>query len=186
MATKTLPGSGRLMATGIALTILGALLLVTPVAAGDAVIRLVALVLVVTGVAHMLQSLRAASAAHKAVSILLGAIVAGVGVLVWFNPELGSGFLTALLMIFFAVNGLWKIVTSLRFRPQPGWWWLLLSGLVSLLLAGLLWNRWPVAGAWVVAVIVGIDLLVTGIPMIVLALGVRKRSTSEDLDTMNL
>ena len=51
-------------------------------AGGDAVIRLVALVLAVTGVAHMLQSLRAASVAHKAVSIVLGAIVAGVGVLV--------------------------------------------------------------------------------------------------------
>jgi uncharacterized membrane protein HdeD (DUF308 family) len=43
-----------------------------------------------------------------------------------------------------------------------------------------------VSGAWVVAVFVGIDLLVTGIPMIVLALGVRKKSTSEDLDTINL
>jgi uncharacterized membrane protein HdeD (DUF308 family) len=186
MATKTLPGSGTLMATGIALTILGALLLVTPVAAGDAVIRLVALVLAVTGVAHMLQALRADSAGHKAVAIVLGAIVAGVGVLVWFNPELGSGFLTALLMIFFAVNGLWKIFTSLRFRPRARWWWLLLSGLVSLVLAALLWNRWPVAGAWVVAVFVGIDLLVTGIPMIMLALGMKKRGTSEDFNTINL
>jgi uncharacterized membrane protein HdeD (DUF308 family) len=174
------------MGAGIALTVLGALLLVTPAAAGDAVIRLVAVVLSVTGVAHMLQSLRAASAAHKAVSILLGAIVAGVGILVWFNPELGSGFLTALLMIFFAVNGLWKIATSLRFRPQRRWWWLLLSGVFSLLLAALLWNQWPVAGAWVVAVFVGIDLLVTGIPMIVLALAVRNRNASEDLDTINL
>lgn len=186
MARKSLPGSGALMATGIALTILGALLLVTPAAAGDAVIRLVAVVLTVTGVAHMLQSLRAASVAQKAVSIVLGAIVAGVGILVWFNPELGSGFLTALLMIFFAVNGLWKIVTSLRFRPRARWWWLLLSGLISLLLAALLWNQWPVAGAWVVAVFVGIDLLVTGIPMIVLALGRRKPGGADEFDTINL
>jgi uncharacterized membrane protein HdeD (DUF308 family) len=186
MARKSLPASGALMAAGIALTILGALLLVTPTAAGDAVIRLVALVLAVTGVAHMLQSLRAASALHKAVSIVLGAIVAGVGIMVWFNPELGSGFLTALLMIFFVVNGLWKIATSLRFRPQARWWWLLLSGLISLLLAALLWKQWPVAGATVVAVFVGLDLLVTGIPMIVLALGLRKSGPTDDLDTINL
>ena len=168
MARKSLPASRALMAAGIALTILGALLLVTPAAAGDAVIRLVALVLAVTGVAHMLQSLRAASALHKAVSIVLGAIVAGVGVLVWFNPELGSGFLTALLMIFFAVNGLWKIATSLRFRPRARWWWLLLSG------------------PTVVAVFVGLDLLVTGIPMIALALGLGKSGANDDLDTINL
>jgi uncharacterized membrane protein HdeD (DUF308 family) len=186
MAAKSLPGSGTLMVTGIALSIFGVLLLVTPVAAGDAVVRLVALVLAVTGVAHMIQSLRAASAVHKAVSVILGAIVAGVGVLVWFNPELGSGFLTALLMIFFVVNGLWKISTSFRFRLLRRWWWLMISGLISLLLAALLWNQWPLSGAWAIAVFVGVDLLVTGIPMIVLASTLKKSGRSDGLDTINL
>ena len=135
-----------------------------------------------TGLAHMIQSLRGDSAVHKAVSVILGAIVAGVGVLVWFNPELGSGFLTALLMIFFVVNGLWKITTSLRFRPLRRWWWLMVSGLISLLLAALLWNQWPLA----VAVFVGVDLLVTGIPMILLALDRRKSGRTDGLDTINL
>ena len=184
MASKSLPARSTLIVTGIALIVFGALLLVTPVAAGDAVVRLVALVLAVTGVAHMIQSLRTASAVHKSVSVILGAIVAGVGVLVWFNPEQGSGFLTALLMIFFGVNGLWKISTSLRFRPLRRWWWLMISGLISLLLAALLWNQWPLAGAWAIAVFVGVDLLVTGIPMIVLASNLNKSSRSDGLDTI--
>lgn len=186
MASKPLPGRSVLMVTGIALVIFGALLLVTPVAAGDAVVRLVALVLAVTGLAHMIQSLRVASTAHKAISMILGAIVAGVGVLIWFNPAQGSGFLTALLMIFFVVNGLWKISTSLRFRPVRRWWWLLVSGLVSLLLAALLWNQWPLSGVSAIAVFVGVDLLVTGIPMIVLAMGLGRSARSDRLDTINL
>ena len=186
MARKSLPGTNILMLMGIALAVLGVLVLVSPVAAGGVVVRLVALVLTVTGVAQVVQSLRGTSAAHKLVSIALGAIVAGVGILVWFNPELGSGFLTALLMIFFGVNGLWKISTALRFRPVANWWWLLLSGLLSLVLAVLLWSQWPVAGAWAIGVFVGIELLATGIPLIVLARKVRKSGSANYLDTINL
>lgn len=186
MAKKSLPGRKILMLTGIALTVFGVLVLVSPVAAGGVVVRLVALVLTVTGVAQVLQALRSASAVHKAVSILLGAIVAGVGILVWFNPDLGSGVLTALLMIFFVVNGLWKISTAIRFRSLANWWWLLLSGVLSLVLAALLWNQWPLAGAWAIGVFVGIELLATGIPMIVLARIIRKSGSSEYLDTISL
>lgn len=186
MARKSLPASGTLMVLGIALCLFGVLLLVTPAAVGGAVVRLVALVLVVTGVAYALQSLRAASILHRMVAVVLGAVVAGVGVLVWLNPELGSGFLTALLMIFFVVNGLWKVSTSLRLRPLGRWWWLLLSGLLSLLLAVVLWNQWPIGGAWAIGVLVGIDLLATGLPMIVLARALRKPSQSDYVDTINL
>jgi uncharacterized membrane protein HdeD (DUF308 family) len=131
----------------------------SPVAVGNAVVKLVALVLVVTGLVQLVQALRAASATQRAVSGVLGAIVAGVGVLVWFNPEVGSGFLTALLMIFFVVNGLWKISSALRFRPAAGWAWLLLAGFISLVFVYLLWSQWPLAGAWAIGVLVGLDLL---------------------------
>lgn len=186
MTRKSLPGSNVLMLMGITFAVLGVLVLLSPVAVGGVVVRLVALVLTITGVAQVLQSLRGTSAVHKGVSILLGAIVAGVGILVWFNPELGSGFLTALLMIFFAVNGLWKIATALRFRPLANWWWLLLSGLFSLVLAILLWSQWPVAGAWAIGVFVGIELLATGIPLIVLARIIRKSGSANYLDTISL
>lgn len=186
MARKSLPGSNTLMLTGIALMVFGVLLLVTPAAAGDAVVRVVAVVLAVTGVAHALQSLRVASMAQKTFSVALGAIVAGVGVLVWLNPGLGSGFLTALLMIFFVVNALWKISTALRFRPLPGWRWLLLSGLLSLVLAALLWGRWPISGAWVIAVFVGVDMLATGLPMILLARALKKTGHADSVDTIKL
>jgi uncharacterized membrane protein HdeD (DUF308 family) len=94
------------MVLGIALIVLGVLLLISPAAVGGAVVKLVSLVLVVTGVIQLIQGLRSGRMGHTVISSLLGAGVAGLGVLVWLNPQLGSGFLTALLMIFFVVNGL--------------------------------------------------------------------------------
>jgi uncharacterized membrane protein HdeD (DUF308 family) len=117
---------------------------------------------------------------------ILGAVVAGLGAVIWFSPELGSGFLTALLMIFFIVNGLWKFSSALRYRPAAGWGWLLLSGLVSLLFVYLLWRQWPLAGAWAIGVLVGLDLLLTGVALIFLSRALRKLRGGVYVDTINL
>lgn len=174
------------MLMGVVLVVAGILLLVSPAAVGGAVVRLVALVLVFTGIAQLIQGLKAASKTHVIVSALLGLVVAGVGVLVWFNPELGSGFLTALLMIFFVVQGLWKLSTALRYRQVRGWVWLALSGLVSLVFVYFLWAQWPLSGAWAIGVLVGLDLLFTGFAMIVVATAIGKSKSLGDVDTINL
>lgn len=171
---------------GMLLALIGVLLLVSPAAVGGAVVRLVALVLVFTGIVQLFQGFRGGSATHTVISALLGLVVAGVGVLVWFNPELGSGFLTALLMIFFVLQGLWKLSMAIRFRQLRGWVWLMLSGLVSLVFVYFLWAQWPLAGAWAIGVLVGLDLLLTGFSMILIAAAMGKMKSSGYVDTINL
>jgi len=186
MNARALPGSGTFMAVGIVLVILGALLLVSPVAFIGAVVRLVSLVLVVIGLTQIIQGFRGGKAAHAAVSTILGLIVAGVGVLVWLNPETGSALLTTLLMIFFLVHGVYKISSAIRYSTIYGWVWMLLSGLISLVFVYLLWKQWPLSGAWAIGVLVGLDLLLTGFSMIVLASAARKSRSVSDFDTIKL
>lgn len=186
MNNKARKGSKSMMLTGIVLSVLGILLLASPIAAGEFVIMVVAVILFLTGVAQVVQSFRSPGSIDRLLSAALGLVVAGLGVMVWRNPEVGSGFLMALLMIFFVVNGLWKVTTAWRFRGASGWIWLLLSGLVSLFFVWLLWSQWPVAGAWVIGVFIGIDLLLTGIAMIVLAISARRIRSSGYVETINL
>ena len=186
MNKNTRMGSKSLMLMGIILLVLGILLLFSPVAAGNLVIMAGAAVLVFTGIAQVVQSFRSPGSLDRLVSAVLGVIIAGLGVLVWRNPEVGSGFLMMLLILFFVINGLWKVSTAWRFRGASGWIWLLLSGLVSLVFVWLLWSQWPLAGAWVIGVFIGIDLLLTGISMIVLAYTARRVRTSSYVDTINL
>lgn len=186
MSRKPVPASSTLMLIGVVLVIFGVLLLLSPAAVGGAVVKLVALILVVTGVVQLMHSLRSGTVTNRTVAAVLGAIVAGVGVLVWFNPELGSGFLTALLMIFFVVNGLWKISYAMRFRRFSGWAWLLASGTLSLVFVWLLWMQWPLSGAWAIGVLVGLDLLLAGIALILVSRAVRRMGSSQYLDTIQL
>ncbi|MBT8047054.1 MAG: hypothetical protein HKN57_08850 [Xanthomonadales bacterium] len=186
MNAKSLPGNKMLMTIGIVMVLLGLLLLISPAAVGAAVVKLVALVLVVTGVAQLVQGLQAGRAAHSIISAVLGLIVAGVGIMVWMNPALGSSFLTALLMLFFVVHGLYKLSAAIRYRGVGGWLWLLFSGLVSLLFVYLLWKQWPLSGAWAIGVLVGLDLLLTGLAMMVLAVAVKKARSVGYFDTIRL
>jgi len=186
MNPRALPGSGTFMVVGILLVVLGALLLVSPVAFIGAVVRLVSVVLVAIGLVQVFQGFRGGKAAHATVSTVLGLIVAGVGVLVWLNPETGSAFLTTLLMIFFLVHGVYKLTSAFRYSNTRGWAWMMLSGLVSLVFVYLLWKQWPLSGAWAIGVLVGIDLLLTGFSMIILAGAARKARSSSSVDTIKL
>lgn len=186
MNRKALPGSNVLMMTGILLAVFGAVLLFSPVAAGEWVVRLVSLVLIVTGVVQVVHAVRSGVGMGSIIAGLLGAVVAGVGIMVWQNPVIGSGVLTGLLMIFFIVNGFWKLSTAIRFRRLPGWLWMLFSGVLSLVFVYLLWSQWPLSGAWAIGVLVGLDLLLSGISMIILAGAVKKVGHSNYVETIQL
>ena len=90
-------------------------------------------------------------------------------------------FLTLLLIIFFLVGGICKIVASFSYRPASGWLAMLSSGIITLVLAVLIWRQWPFSGLWAVGILVGVDLLTTGISMLALAVTVRRlQSAAED------
>ena len=55
-----------------------------------------------------------------------------------------------------------SILGSLRLRPVPGWGWWLFDGVVSVLLAVLIFSGWPGNSVRIVALLVGIKLIVSG------------------------
>jgi hypothetical protein len=64
-----------------------------------------------------------------------------VGVLLLRHPGEGLLTLTLLLIVFFIVEGISKVIFSLSVRPFPNWGWVLASGIVGILLAFYLWAK---------------------------------------------
>ena len=159
----------NLMVFGVALIVLGAVAVLAPVFAGSAVVIIIGIVLLVSGVGQFIHGVKAESWGAKMMPLVLGVITGLCGILVIGHPLLGLEFLTLLLAVFFVVEGFWKIVSSFSYRSAPGWIWVLFSGAVSLLLGLLIWSQWPLSGMWAVGLLVGIDLLLTGISMVALA-----------------
>ncbi len=80
--------------------------------------------------------------------------------------------------MYFLIEGIWKVIASFRYRPATGWLWLLISGVISLVLGWLIWMQWPISGMWAVGVLVGVNLLSTGIALVSLASTLRNAAGS--------
>jgi uncharacterized membrane protein HdeD (DUF308 family) len=51
---------------------------------------------------------------------------------------------------------------------------LLVDGIVTLVLAVMIWRTWPSSAVWVIGTLVGISMLFSGITRLMLSLAVRK------------
>jgi uncharacterized membrane protein HdeD (DUF308 family) len=151
---------------GVLLIVLGVLAVFSPAIAGGAVVSVVGVILIIAGLVQAARAFQAAGA-ERVLTLILGAIAVLAGIAVVLHPLLGLAFLTLLLAVYFAAEGAWKIAGAFRYRPFA--LWLAASGLLSLVLAWLIWSQWPVSGLWAVGVLVGVNLLGTGAALVTLA-----------------
>ena len=170
MSEKSLPGVTFLMVTGIGLLVLGIIAVVTPAVAGTAVVYVIGGVLLVSGAFQLVQGLREKALSSKLLGIILGSITALCGGIVLAHPMLGLSTLAWVLAAFFVIEGIWKIIASFSFRSAPGWLAMLVSGILALVLAYLIFSDWPFSGIWAVGILVGVDLISTGVSMLALGM----------------
>lgn len=99
-----------------------------------------------------------------------------VGVLLLWHPVEGAASLTLVLVAFFLVEGLFHIVLSFSYRNVfPGaWGWMLMSGITDLVLVAIIMKGWPSSASWALGLIVGANLLTSGIAVITAALAARR------------
>jgi uncharacterized membrane protein HdeD (DUF308 family) len=159
---QTARGSrGWAIAAGVLLILAGFEALASPYFAALFAALWVAWGLVFGGVAELLSAY--GSAENRMWKVLLGVLYLAVGVYMLVNP--GPGLLAVVLVLawLFLVQGVISIVGALQLRPLPGWGWWLFDGIVTLLLALLVFSGWPGNSVRIIAIVVGISLIVSGV-----------------------
>lgn len=145
------------------LMILGGILaLVFPLISSVAIVIFLGWLLIFSGVLQAFSLIDVRHVPHfwlQLVSVVLSVLV---GILFLRNPEAGLLTLTLLLIVFFMVEGISKIIFSLTIRPFPNWGWVFASGIVGILLAFYLWANTPVTAIWLLGVLLGIALISEG------------------------
>ena len=165
-----IPKINRLTWLGWAVVVLGLLAIVSPLTAGKATVILLGKIWLIAGLAQLLAAFRAdQSASSRLLTAILGAITAVAAIFVLAHPLLGLRFLTFLLVAYLVCEGFWKIIVSLRSMHTAGYLWLLASGILSLLVGLLIWQQWPLAGTSAVGILVGVNLVGTGIALLAFA-----------------
>ncbi len=101
------------------------------------------------------------------------AIAAGVVLLLW--PITGTLSLTLVLIAFFVIEGIVSIMYAIEHRNQltGRWGWMLVSGIIDLILAGIIFAGLPGTAVWALGLLVGINMLFGGGALIAMALAAR-------------
>lgn len=173
-----------LLVAGVVIALMGLVAAVAPFLTGVSIASLVGILLVVGGALQLLGALRGEGWRQFVWQIVLGGLSLVAGITVFLNPLFGLATLTLLVIAYLIASGVVEVVMGLRLRGEPNWAWTIASGVVGILLGAMLWAGFPSTALWAVGVLFGVNLLLSGISMIALALGARGLSRATDTSTL--
>jgi uncharacterized membrane protein HdeD (DUF308 family) len=159
---------------GVLLIVFGIVAIGSPFLAAVAVNVVVAWLIVLAGVVHLVLGFRAHGAGSMIWKILVGIAYVCFGGYLIARPVVGVASLTLLLATLFLVEGVLDIVLFFKMRPMQGAGWVLLDGIVTLLLGGMIYVQWPSSSAWAIGTLVGISMIFSGVARVMMSLAVRK------------
>lgn len=168
--------SGLFLAQGIITTVLGIAALIWPQVSSLAVELYVGWLLLFSGVMGLIVMFFAPSVSAFLWTLLTAALSLFAGVVLLWHPVEGVVSLTLLLVAFFIAEGLFQIAAAFSYRTvfPESWGWMLSSGIADLILAFLLVAGWPSSAGWALGVIVGVNLITSGVATSVVASTVRR------------
>jgi uncharacterized membrane protein HdeD (DUF308 family) len=158
---------------GVALIVIGVLLLGFPVVATLATVTMLGALILIVGGMEVVGSFWCRDWSGFFLALLSGILGVVLGLMLLANPIQGGITLTILLASFLFVGGIFKAAAAVAHR-FGGWGWLLLSGVVDVLLGVLIWRELPWTGLTIIGVLVGISLIFRGVSWLMLGLTLRK------------
>ncbi len=172
------PEINRGVKWSIALSVLmiaaGVLAIISPHASGIAVTILVGWLLVLGGGAHLAYSWHARDGGGLIWGIVLGILYIIAGAYLLAHPVAGLASLTFALAAFLFIGATVEIVLSTHLRLSSGSGWLLVDGIITVVLAIMMWRTWPKSSPWLLGTLVGINMIFSGIARLAISLAVRR------------
>ncbi len=165
---------------GIILVILGIIAIVLPPLATIAFTIIIGWIFLVSGIVGLITTFMARHAPGfwwALISALI-AIAAGIVLLLW--PISGSVSLTLVLIAFFVIEGIASIFYAIEHRNQltGRWGWMLVSGIIDLILAAIIFAGLPGTALWALGLLVGINMVFGGVALIGMAMAARHPSAA--------
>jgi uncharacterized membrane protein HdeD (DUF308 family) len=151
----------------------GIVAFVYPLLTSLAVTLFLGWMLIISGIIQAFSLVAASKVPHFWMALISSALSIITGVLFVRNPGVAVTTLALLLVIFFMVEGIAKIVLALTIRPLRNWGWLLLSGVIGVGLSIFLIMN-PLLSFVALGFFIGIQLITEGLAIGAMAWIARK------------
>jgi len=160
---------------GILLAILGLAAMILPPLASLAVTIFLGWMFLISGIAGLALTFWARGMPGFWWSLLSAVLAIIAGIILIAQPIQGTLTLTIVIGVYFLAEGVATIMYALEHRRDMSgrWSWLAISGVVDIIIAGIIISGLPGTALWAIGLLVGINLLFGGISMIGMALASR-------------
>lgn len=161
---------------GLVTCFFGMMVLANTVIATIAIASMTGVLLLVSGGFQIVGALGGeASFGSRILAGLMGLLIGFLGLSFLINPLGGAIPLTMLAMLLLAAGGIVRIIFAWRLRDTPFFWALILSGALSVLLAGYIWVNFAAATMALLGTLLGIELVLNGIGLVLFAYTLKGR-----------
>ena len=159
---------------GILMVVTGVLALIYPWIASVAMVRLLGWFLIVSGVLQAIGLIGAREVPYFWLELISAILPIVLGLLLLRHEDVSLYFFSIVVIVYFMIEGIVKILFALTIRPFPSWGWVFFSGLIGIALSIYLWANLSIVSALMLAILLGVLLVVEGAALASLAWRARK------------
>jgi uncharacterized membrane protein HdeD (DUF308 family) len=163
------------LAEGIILVLLGALAMFLPLFATVTITIILGWIFLASGIVGLIATFGARQAPGFWWSLLSALIAIAVGLILLAQPIAGALSLTLLLIVFFIFEGTASVMYAFEHRREltGRWEWMLISGIIDFVIAGIILAGLPGTAAWALGLLVGINMIFGGVALVAIAVHAR-------------
>jgi uncharacterized membrane protein HdeD (DUF308 family) len=158
---------------GVILAILGIVAIAFPFLTTIAAKIFLGWLFLIGGIVQVVHAFSTKRWSEFFLNLLIGVLYVVAGAWLAFFPFAGIITLTLLLAAVLIVEGIIEIGMALRIRTHRGWVWLLISGIIAIAAGVLVFAGLPSSAGWAIGLVVGVNLLSSGLSYILLASAAR-------------
>lgn len=154
--------SGWFKTLAVTWIVLGFLAILVPFTAALAIDLLLGWLFIFGGAIQLAHVFRVRGWRGVALGLLSGILYLGSGMALALFPYQGVVVLTLFLAALFLADGVLTLVLAFRIRPHQAWGAMLVSGILGVVVGGLIWWEFPSSAAWAVGTLAGIHMIFAG------------------------
>ena len=162
------------IALSVLLIIAGLFAIFVPWISGVGVTLLFAWLMILSGITHFVFAFKTHTTGGLIWELIIGAIYLFTGVYLLLHPVDALIVLTLILACYLFFEAIAEFIQYFQLRPRHGAGWLLVDGIITLILAIMIWRSWPASSVWVIGTLVGISMLFSGFSRLMLSLAAKR------------
>jgi uncharacterized membrane protein HdeD (DUF308 family) len=162
------------IALSVLLILAGLIAICIPFLSGVAITLIFGWLMILSGITHFIFAFKTHTTGGRLWELLIGIVYLFTGVYLILHPLDALLVLTLILSCYLFVEAIVEFIQFFQLRPRHGAGWLLVDGIVTLILAIMIWRSWPASSVWVIGTLVGISMIFSGFSRLMLSLAAKR------------